>query len=163
MALEWKRGGEPWFAEYVGAILESEVGRPIGMAGSVAPNIAARWNLGANVMVAELDIDSANEPALPRYETLARYPSVIMDMTVEHGEDLDYAELESATRENAGRWVEELSYVTRFHLPDGSGRVRTTLRLVYRHPDRSLTQEEVNAEHTNLREGLAKRLGVTFA
>ena len=114
-------------------------------------------------MVAELDIDSANEPALPRYETLARYPSVIMDMTVEHGEDLDYAELESATRENAGRWVEELSYVTRFHLPDGSGRVRTTLRLVYRHPDRSLTQEEVNAEHTNLREGLAKRLGVTFA
>jgi phenylalanyl-tRNA synthetase beta chain len=163
LALEWKRGGKPWFAENVGAILESEDGRPVGMAGSVVPNIAARWNLGANLMVAELDIDSAIEPALPRYETLARYPSVIMDMTVEHGEDLDYAELESATRENAGRWVEELSYITRYHLPDGSGRVRTTQRLVYRHPDRSLTQEEVNAEDTKLREGLAKRLGVTFA
>jgi len=76
---------------------------------------------------------------------------------------LDYAELESATRDLAGEWVEDLSYVTRFLLPDESGRVRTTQRLVYRHPDRSLTQEEVNAAHEELRKGLGKELGVEFA
>jgi len=162
-ALEWKRGGEPWFGEETGAILETADGTPVGMAGLVSKDIAARWDLGPNVVIAELDIDTATEPALPRYEVLARFPSVVMDMTVEHEQGLNYAELESATRELAGEWVEDLSYMTRFPLPDESGRVRTTQRLVYRHPDRSLTQEEVNTEHSNLREGLAERLGVTFA
>jgi phenylalanyl-tRNA synthetase beta subunit len=41
--------------------------------------------------------------------------------------------------------------------------VRTTLRLVYRHPERSLTQDEVNAAQAELRERLAARLGVSFA
>ena len=161
--LEWKRGGEPWCAEEAGAILEATDGNPVGMAGAVSKDIAARWDLRPDVMIAELDIDSAMEPVLPRYQALARFPSVVMDMTVEHEEGLSYAELESATRELAGEWVEDLSYVTRFLLPDESGRVRTTQRLVYRHPDRSLTQEEVNTEHSNLREGLAEKLGVTFA
>jgi phenylalanyl-tRNA synthetase beta chain len=161
--LEWKRGGEPWFSEHAGANLETADGKTVGMAGLVSKDIAARWDVGTDVAIAELDIDIASEPALPRYEALARFPSVVMDMTVEHEEDLNFAELESATRDLAGEWVEDVSYVTRFTLPDGSGRVRTTQRLVYRHPDRSLTQEEVNTEHSNLREGLAERLGVTFA
>ena len=162
-ALEWKRGGEPWFAENVGAILETADGKTVGMAGQVSKDIAAQWDLGSDVMIAELDIDTATEPALPRYEALARFPVVVMDMTVEHEEGLSYAALESATRDLAGELVENVSYVTRFPLPDESGRVRTTQRLVYRHPDRSLTQEEVNTEHSNLREGLAERLGVTLA
>ncbi len=86
-----------------------------------------------------------------------------MDMTVEHGEDVGYAVLEATVRGLAGDWVESVSYVTRFLIPDGDGRVRTTQRLVYRHPERSLTQDEVNAEHLQLREGLAERLGVSFA
>jgi len=162
-ALKWKRGGEPWFAEKAGAILETADGKVVGMAGLVSKDIAARWDLGPDVAIAELDIDTATEPALPRYEALARFPSVVMDMTVEHEEGLTYAELESATRDLAGEWVEDVSYVTRFPLPDESAKVRTTQRLVYRHPDRSLTQEEVNTEHSNLREGLAEKLGVTFA
>jgi phenylalanyl-tRNA synthetase beta chain len=162
-AREWKCGGDPWFAENAGANLETADGKTIGMAGLVSNDIAARWDVGTGVVIAELDIDIATEPALPRYEALARFPSVVMDMTVEHEESLTFAELESATRDLAGEWVEGLSYVTRFHLPDESGRVRTTQRLVYRHPDRSLTQEEVNTEHSKLREGLAERLEVTFA
>jgi len=161
--LEWKRGGEPWFSENAGANLATADGKTVGMAGLVSKDIAARWDVGTDVAIAELDIDIASEPALPRYEALARFPSVVMDMTVEHDGGLNYAELESATRDLAGEWVEGVSYVTRFPLPDESGKVRTTQRLVYRHPDRSLTQEEVNTEHSNLREGLAERLGVTFA
>jgi phenylalanyl-tRNA synthetase beta chain len=159
----WKRGGQPWLAEEAGAVLEFSNREPVGMGGLISKEIAARWDLGPDVAIAELDIDSATEPTLPRYQALARFPSVVMDMTVEHEENLNFAELESATRALAGEWVEDLNYVTRFPLPDESGRVRTTQRLVYRHPDRSLTQEEVNTEHSKLREGLAERLGVTFA
>jgi phenylalanyl-tRNA synthetase beta subunit len=82
-------------------------------------------------------------------------------MTVEHGADLSYFELESETRRLADELVEELGFVTRF-VP-GDGVVRTTLRLVYRHSERSLTQEEVNAAHDELRKKLAESLGVAFA
>ncbi|MCU0233842.1 MAG: phenylalanine--tRNA ligase subunit beta [Thermoanaerobaculales bacterium] len=162
-ALHWRAGGNPWLDETAGAILETADGRAVGLAGLLAPEIAAHWDLGAGVAVAELALDTATAPPLPRFAALARFPPVVMDMTVEHGSELGYAGLEAATRELAGEHVEGLGFVTRYHLPDGSGRVRTTLRLVYRHAERSLTQDEVNAWHADLRRGLAERLGVGFA
>ena len=160
---EWKRGGAPWFDERAGAVLETARGTVVGMVGLVSGELGGRWDLGPDVAAAELDIDFSAEPALKRFEKLARFPSVVVDMTVEHGEDLVYAELESTTRDLAGGWVEGLSYVTQFS-PEAEPRVvRTTLRLVYRHPDRSLTQEEVNAAQDELRRALADRLGVGFA
>jgi phenylalanyl-tRNA synthetase beta subunit len=40
--------------------------------------------------------------------------------------------------------------------------VKTTLRLVYRHPERSLTQDEVNTAHFALMDTLGRRLAVSF-
>jgi phenylalanyl-tRNA synthetase beta chain len=161
--LEWKRGGAPWFDESAGAVLETTEGEVVGLAGLVSRELGGRWNLGPDVAAAELDIDCGSEPTMRRFEALARFPSVVVDMTVEHGEDLVYAELECTVRDLAGDWVEGLSYVTQFK-PEAEPRVvRTTLRLVYRHPDRSLTQEEVNAAQDELRRKLADTLGVGFA
>jgi phenylalanyl-tRNA synthetase beta chain len=162
-ALRWRAGGSPWLDESAGAILDAADGRAVGLAGLLAPEIAARWDLGAGVAVAELALDAATAPPLPRFTALPRFPPVVMDMTVEHGSELGYAGLEAATRELAGEQVEGVGFVTRYQLPDGSGRVRTTLRLVYRHAERSLTQDEVNTWHADLRRGLAERLGVGFA
>jgi phenylalanyl-tRNA synthetase beta chain len=67
-------------------------------------------------------------------------------------------------RELAGELAESVELRDRYTgkgLPGGA--VRTTLRVVYRHPDRSLTQEEVNADHLELRTKLGERLGVKFA
>jgi phenylalanyl-tRNA synthetase beta subunit len=88
---------------------------------------------------------------------------VVVDMTVEHETTLGYSDLETAVRELAGEWVEELGFVARFVPKDKLGVVRTTLRMVYRHAERSLTQEEVNSANADLRRELSERLGVTFA
>ncbi len=162
-SVEWVAGGGPWLEEGAGAVLTPAAGKPLGLAGVVSKAFVERWELKPGIAVAEIDLDAASEPALPRFEALPRHPAVVMDMTVEHGEDVSYAVLEESVRGLAGDRVESVSYLTRFLLRDGSGRVRTTQRLVYRHPERSLTQEEVNAEHMKLREGLAERLGVSFA
>jgi phenylalanyl-tRNA synthetase beta chain len=45
----------------------------------------------------------------------------------------------------------------------GPDEVKTTLRLTYRHRERSLTQEEVNAAHFALMEALAAKLSVSFS
>jgi phenylalanyl-tRNA synthetase beta chain len=86
------------------------------------------------------------------------------DRTVEHPDGLAFAILDGAVRELASELVEAVELQARF---TGGGlpadRVRTTLRLVYRHPERSLTQDEVNAAQAELRERLGARLGVSFA
>jgi phenylalanyl-tRNA synthetase beta chain len=158
--LKWRRGGQPWLQEGSGAVLEDR-SQVIGIAGILADEFSDRWDLRHGVAVAELDIDLASDPPLPRFEPLARFPSVIVDTTVEHTTELSYAELEETVRHLAGDWVEDVGHEARY-LPGGDV-VRTTLRFVYRHPDRSLTQDEVNNAHSQLREGLAERLGVTFA
>ena len=85
-------------------------------------------------------------------------------MTVEHLTGLSYAQLEEAVRELTSDEVVSVGMAARYSGPGlPAGSVRTTLRLVYRHPDRSLTQEEVNAAQESLRQSLADRLGVTFA
>ncbi|MCG6947589.1 MAG: phenylalanine--tRNA ligase subunit beta [Acidobacteria bacterium] len=159
----WKNGGDPWLDPDAGAKLVTDDGTVIALAGGLSRDLAQRWDVRHDVMVAEIDLGLATEPPLARFEALPRHPSVVMDMTVEHAQELGFAELESAVRSLAGDWVEEMSYVTQFK-PKGEPRlVRTTLRLVYRHSERSLTQEEVNAAHEELRQGLAEKLGVAFA
>jgi len=162
-AVSWKVGGGPWMAAGAGAELVSADGTVVGVAGLLSQELMKASDLRHQVAVAELNLDVAEEPKLPRFEALARHPSVIVDTTVEHGAELSFAELERVARDMTDDLVEDVSFVTQFR-PKGEPQVvRTTLRFVYRHPDRSLTQEEVNTAHEELRQGLAKKLGVGFA
>jgi phenylalanyl-tRNA synthetase beta chain len=44
-----------------------------------------------------------------------------------------------------------------------SDEVKTTVRLTYRHGERSLTQDEVNAAHFALMDRLGRELAVSFS
>jgi phenylalanyl-tRNA synthetase beta chain len=161
--VSWLPGGAPWLDEGAGAQLTTDDGVVIGLAGILSPEFADRWELRSEVAVTELDLGHARDVPLPRFEALRRFPSVVVDMTVEHPTTLSYSDLETAVRRDAGEWVEDLGLEARFVPQDKPGVVRTTLRLVYRHAERSLTQDEVNLAHADLRRKLSKELGVTFA
>ena len=162
-AVKWKAGGEPWLDADAGAELVADGGEVVGTAGLLSPEFLEAAELRQQVAVAEIDLDVAEEPSLPRFTALARHPSVVVDTTVEHGADLSFAELEGAARKMADELVEELTFVTQFKPEGDPSVVRTTLRFVYRHSERSLTQDEVNEVHEALRQGLAEELGVDFA
>ena len=163
-AVRWVPGGGPWLAAHGGAVLETDDGAAVGFAGVLSPEFAATFGVRRELAVAELDLRRAVEPPLPRFEPLPRFPAVTADMTVEHPTAVSYAQLEEAVRDLAPDEVVSVGMAVRYSGPGlPAGSVRTTLRLVYRHPDRSLTQEEVNAAQESLRQSLADRLGVTFA
>jgi len=163
--LRWKRGGAPWLDESQGAILMDGHGAAVGLAGLLSEEMAAAWELRQPLYVAELDLTAApGELPLPRFEELPRFPGITADMTVEHDRKLSFAELVAAVHNLADETVQEIDLVARYEgkgLPENA--VRTTLRLLYRHRERSLTQEEVNAAQEALRKELAARLGVGFA
>jgi len=162
-AVRWRPGGAPWLDDGAGAQLSTNDGVVIGLAGILSREFSDRWELRHEVAVAELDLGLAGEVPLPHFEALRRFPSVVVDMTVEHPTTLSYSDLETTVCELAGEWVVDLGFVARFVPQDRPGVVRTTLRMVYRHAERSLTQEEVNSAHVDLRRKLSERLGVTFA
>jgi len=163
-SVSWERSESPWLDAGAGAEIKTGDGAPIGVAGMLSRELCGRWDLRREVAVAELDLELAIEPPLPRFQPLHRHPPVIADVTVEHPPDLSFAELEAAVRDLASEWVEAVGLVVRYRDESApSGAVRTTLRLVYRHAGISLTQEEVNEAHERLRRGLVEKLGVTLA
>jgi phenylalanyl-tRNA synthetase beta chain len=163
--LQWQRGGAPWLDESEGAVIDASNGRVVGLAGRLASRLAERWDFKQPVYLAELDLDAAlPTPPMAQFRPLPKHPSVAVDVTVEHAPELSYAELENTVLQLASDQVESVSFKDRYTGKElADGRVRTTLRLTYRHPDRSLTQEEVNADQERLRDGLAERLGVVLA
>jgi phenylalanyl-tRNA synthetase beta chain len=163
--VSWRRGGEPWIDPNEGAVISGENGTTIGCAGILAADVASHWEIGRPLYVAELDLGAAlAEPPMAQFEELARFPAVAADVTIEHSVDLEFAELLAAVRELASDRVASIELKDRYVGPNvGSDLVRTTLRLVYRHPGRSLTQEEVNDDQNRMRDELARKLGVRFA
>ena len=161
--VSWTRGGSPWLDPGAGAVLQSADGTTIGFAGVLSRELAERWDLRHEVAVAELYLERATEPPLSKFRPLHRHPPVVVDVTVEHPADLSYAELVETVSDLASEWVEDLSLVVRYRDETVlAGAVRTTLRLIYRHAERSLTQDEVNEAHERLRRGLVERLGVAL-
>jgi phenylalanyl-tRNA synthetase beta chain len=159
----WRRGGDPWLNPDEGAVVERADRTVVGAVGRLADEEAARWGFKVPVYVAEINLQEATEQPLPSFRELPRFPSVAADITVEHSTDLAYAELEATLSELAHETAEEVSLIARYSgkgLP--SGAVRSTLRVVYRHADRSLTQDEVNQWQEALRSALAERLPVTL-
>jgi phenylalanyl-tRNA synthetase beta chain len=135
----------------------------VAIAGLLADGAARVFDLPAPVWVAEVDLAAAAAEPVPVFHPLPRFPAVTADLTVRHRLSLAFAELLAAVRAAGPSWLEDVSPVVRYR---GEGvdadEVKTTLRLVYRHPERSLTQEEVNTAHFALMETLARELAVSF-
>jgi phenylalanyl-tRNA synthetase beta chain len=135
----------------------------IGIAGRLAEGVESLFEAPSPLWVAEVDLARAGDVGHVTFAPLPRFPAVPADLTVRHGLELEYRRLVEAIRAAAPDWLESVSPVVRYRGEGvGPGEVKTTLRLVYRHPERSLTQDEVNAAHFALMDRLAGDLGVTY-
>jgi phenylalanyl-tRNA synthetase beta chain len=135
----------------------------VAVAGRLAQPVAALVDTPAPLLVAEVDLDRAGQAGKPVHRAIPRFPAVVADLTMRHKVDLSYAALEGAIRAAGPEWLEDVSPVVRYQGEGvAAGEVKTTVRLTYRLPDRSLTQDEVNQAHFALMETLAAALGVGF-
>ena len=140
-------------------------GRVIAIAGRLADAAAAVFDVPSALWVAEIDLDAvAAASHAPVFEPLPRFPAVTADLTVRHKLALPYDQLVAAITAAAPPWLEVVLPVVRYRgegvAPD---EVKTTVRLTYRHSERSLTQDEVNAAHFALMDKLGRELAVSFS
>jgi phenylalanyl-tRNA synthetase beta chain len=158
----WKPGTSPLLAPGEGAEV-LVAGKIIAVVGRLGVAASEVFDLPAPLWVMELDLAAVAAERVPSFRALPRFPAVTADLTIRHKISLGYAELLTAVRNAGPEWLEAVSPVVRYRgegvAPD---EVKTTLRLVYRNAERSLTQDEVNAAHFALMDTLARKLAVSF-
>jgi phenylalanyl-tRNA synthetase beta chain len=125
-----------------------------GWIGEIHPLVAAQWGIEDTIAAFELDLDAV-EPHATRttlYEDLTSFPELREDLAV-IVEDSTTADSVLSTVRHAGAPL--LKYATVFDVYRdaqriGEHKVSLALRLFYRAPDRTLTDEEVAAQRAKI-------------
>jgi phenylalanyl-tRNA synthetase beta chain len=137
-------------------------GRAVGTLGRLADEVAAAYKFKQPVYVAEVDFAAllaAAEPGV-RYTPLARFPSVMRDVSLVADRRVTFAELRRAALELNLPQVRRVMLV---YVYEGErvaeGQRSVTLRLEYRADDRTLRDEEVDELHSRIVTVLEEKFG----
>ena len=138
-------------------------GESAGWLGEVHPSVAAEWELSDTVAAFELDLDMVAAKTAPTgsYEDLTSFPAIREDLAVIVADTVTAAEV-IAVVQSAGEPLlagAEVFDVYRDPERIGAGNVSLALRLTYRAPDRTLTDEDVADRRRAVAAALAVELG----
>jgi len=147
--LSFSREGLPAYYDRSFAARVSSGGRTLGFLGLITDSAAGAFDLKQTPYVFELDLETVMAcrgagktfSALPRFPSVSRDLAIILDQAVAAGEIEEYI---------SGLQEEYLTEIVLFDAYEGQelqGRKNLAFRLLYRAPDKTLTDEEVNAIH----------------
>ena len=152
--------GEPFLHPRRGASVIVGTARA-GWLGELHPSVAAEWDLDG-VAGFELDFGvlagAAN--AVPRYEDLTSFPEVRQDIAVVVAEDVPAARVLDAIRGAGGALLTGAEVFDVYRGAQvGEGRASLAIRLEFRAPDRTLTDEEVAQRRGKIVAALREQVG----
>ncbi len=166
--LDWfaEEGGRPFLHPgRAASIVARDSERKLGWLGELHPLVAREWDVPGPVAGFELDVEAMLEVTAGRqdvYRDVTSFPAVLQDIAVVVPVAVSAAELEDAVRAGGG---ELLTGVEVFDLyrgeQAGEGNKSLALRLEFRAPDRTLTDEEVSRRREAIErelEGIGGRL-----
>ncbi len=118
----------------------------LGYVGEIDGTQLQHYELRESCSAAELECDVLLKQArmVAQYRAMPAFPPVIRDLSLVVARDLLWAELSETVTRSAGPTLESLQYLDTFrggNLPEGMQSVHFSM--VFRHPDRTLTGEEV--------------------
>jgi len=139
-------------------------GKTIGVFGQLAPAIAAARDLPATdeIYAGEIDLDalSAAAPAETlRAAALPKYPSVVRDVSILVADTLSAETVRGTIRSAAPETLIQIREFDRYQgkgIPDG--KVSVSFRLTFQSPDRTLTDDEVQAAMQRIMDALTDNL-----
>lgn len=133
----------------------------VGWAGQIHPSVQTELDL-STTYVAELELDAVydNSNSAIDYHVLPRFPSIARDIAVVVESSIEASGLADQVREIAGVWLESVEIFDVFAGERlGTNKKSVALALVYRHVERTLTDEEVSELHGRVVANLAETFG----
>lgn len=161
-ALRIEAAGDPWLHPGRSAIVRRD-GLVIGRIGELHPRLSARLDLGADVYVAEFDLEALVARELPRAVPVSPFPQVRRDLALVVDEGVPYAALAALCRRVAGPKLKDLVLFDEYRgagLP--AGRRSLAIGLILQDESRTLTDPEVDAAVTAVVDAAGKEFGATL-
>ncbi|MGQ9836817.1 MAG: phenylalanine--tRNA ligase subunit beta [Cyanobacteriota bacterium] len=142
-------------------------GSRIGLFGQLHPRLCQEKGLPEQVYGFELELDplleSMEKRGIVQFLLFSSFPASDRDIAFFAPVALSVGELEQAIREAAGELLESVQLFDEYRgqgVPEGQRSL--AFRLVYRAPDRTLTDAEVEAAQSQVRTRLEKQFQVTL-
>jgi len=136
--------------------------RQIASLGFFGTELLHAFGIKGDVAVADIGVEAmiASSDTEWKMAPVARFPGVPMILALTHGRDVEYQRIIDTIRSFDVPYLHEVGLRDRF-VPEGTDDViKTTLGMWYQAFDRSLTQEEIAANHHQLASRLAAMLPV---
>lgn len=128
-------------------------GEGIGYVGQLHPQLAAQYDLPESYAF-QVKLSPVLQAAVEnevRYRPLPRFPAVTRDLAVVVDEDVPVRALEDTICDVAKRWLESVTVFDVFTGEKiGKGKKSVALALVFRDPNRTLTDAEINEMHDQI-------------
>jgi len=147
--VDWRveEGGRPYLHPGRAATIVTGEGVQLGWIGELHPLVLREWELQAPAAAFELEVDLLHELTKDRiatYSDVTSFPAVLQDIAVIVPEDVPAARLAEVVRAAAGDLLASLRVFDVYYGEQaGEGNKSLALRLRFRAPDRTLTDEEV--------------------
>jgi len=135
-------------------------GKVIGYIGCVHPTVAERYDLTSRVYIAELNFDAmlAVAPKQVKFAPLPKYQEIERDIALTVKDEVKAGDMLRSISRDGGAKLES---VTVFDVYKGkqieAGYKSIAFKLVFRAPDRTLTDDEVAVIMAKIQESLAKK------
>ncbi len=136
-------------------------GAPAGWIGEIHPQVAAGWDWTSAVAAFEVDLDVAAEHVrFAAYQDLTSFPEIREDLAVIVADTVTAAQVLDVVRSAGGALLAgaEVFDVYRDEQRLGAGNVSLALRLRFRAPDRTLTDEEVATRRRKITAALTSQV-----
>jgi len=137
----------------------------LGYLGEIDSSVLDRMEIRSECAAAELELGLLLQQArlVASYHPLPLHPLVVRDLSLVLDRSCPWAELAQVARDAAGPYLETLEYYDTFrggNLPEDRQSVHFGLK--FRHPERTLTGEEVDRAIGSVIEACERRLGATL-
>jgi phenylalanyl-tRNA synthetase beta chain len=136
-------------------------GAPAGWIGEIHPLVAAAWDWSDPIAAFELDLDAvADRIRTARYADLTSFPEVREDLAVIVADAVPAADVLAVVRQAGGALLADAEVFDVYRDADriGAGNVSLALRLRFRAPDRTLTDDEVATRRRKIAAALTTQL-----
>ena len=137
-------------------------GHELGVAGEVHPDIAENYDLTQRAFVAEIDFEALlrHVAIAPHYVPIVRFPPSDRDLALVLKREVLAAQVEAVLQAAGGPVLESVRVFDIYTGPPiGENEKSLTLALRFRSPHGTLTDGEVDAAMTRLREVATEQLG----
>ncbi len=132
----------------------AEISR-LGILGELHPDIRRNYEINKPVCFFEIDLDALFKLTKEerRYRPLPKFPSVSRDIAMFIPKELEHQMIISTIKKTGGKLVEDVYLFDKY-------KDSLAYRIVYRNPEKTLTDTEVNSKHEEISKALESKLNV---